>query len=101
VVDVGVAEDDRVDVLGAKWKVLVAIARLRPSALEQAAVQQDGAAVGVEPVHRPSDGAGSAMEGHGRIGGWTCHVAIVGGRAEAARRSGRSVHGKVAQLVAV
>ena len=51
VIDVGVAEQHGVDVLGAKGKLLVTLAALGSMALEQPAVQQQRAAAGVNLMH--------------------------------------------------
>ena len=73
---------DRVDVLGAERELAVAAVALGPMALEQAAVQQQGLAAGVDLVHRAGDGSGGAPEGDGRLGGRLAlfgHEAIVSG----------------------
>ena len=69
VVDVGMAEQHRVDVAGPEGKFLVANAALGAMALEQSAVQQQRLAAGVNLVHRAGDGAGGTPEGDGGFGG--------------------------------
>ena len=57
VVDVGVAEDDRVDLVGVEREVAVALPGLLAAALVQAAVEQDLVVADFEQVHRPGDAA--------------------------------------------
>lgn len=61
-IDVRVAEDHRIDVLGPEGKFPVAVEALRPPALEQPAVEQDRFPAGRQLVHRPRDRAHRAPE---------------------------------------
>ena len=63
VVDVGVAEHDRVDALGVEREAGVLLVGLGALALEEAAVEEDALAGGLEEVHRAGDFAGGAPEG--------------------------------------
>ena len=62
VIDVRVAENHRVDALGAEREVPVPACALGPAALEQPAVEEDRFAVGGELVHRPGHGARRAQK---------------------------------------
>ena len=68
VVDVGVAEDDRVDLVRVKREVAVALPGFLAAALVQPAVEQDLVVADFEQVHRPGDAAGRPPEGEGRLG---------------------------------
>ena len=61
-VDMGMAEHDRVDVADGKGEGPVVQLLLGLGALEHAAVEQDGAARRLETMTRPGDAAGGAME---------------------------------------
>jgi hypothetical protein len=60
VVDVGVGEDDGVDVGGVKGEVAVTLEALLALALGEAAVKQELAAADFQQVHGAGDGAGGA-----------------------------------------
>ena len=64
-IDVGMAEDDGVDVAGSEGEVAVALPRLGALALKEAAIEQDLAPPRFHQVHRPGDGVGGAPEGDG------------------------------------
>src|SRR5207248_11224404 len=65
VVDVGVAEYDRIHVTRVKGKLRRGL-RFRPPAGGEAAVQQNCAAGGFDQVHRAGYGPGGAPKGDGR-----------------------------------
>ena len=68
VVDVGVAEDDRVDLVRVEREVAVALPGFFAAALVQPAVEQDLVVADFEQVHRPGDAAGRPPEREGRLG---------------------------------
>ena len=68
VVDVGVAEDDRVDLVRVEREVAVPLPGFLAAALVQPAVEQDLVVADFEQVHGPGDAAGRPPEGEGRLG---------------------------------
>ena len=62
VIDVGMAQQDRVNLLGVKGKLAVALDGFRALALEQAALQQQLLTVELEQKHRAGGRAGGAQE---------------------------------------
>ena len=62
VVDVGVGEDNAVDLLGVEGKGTIAFHGLGAATLEEAAVEEDALAVDFEEVLRTGGGAGGAAE---------------------------------------
>ncbi len=61
-VDVRVREHHRRDGPGVERELLVALERLPPLALVEAAVEQHGGVLGAQEVHRSGDGLGCAEE---------------------------------------
>src|SRR5262249_14766295 len=68
VVDVGVAEDDGVDLVRVEREVAVPLPGLLAAALVQAAVEQDLVVADLQQVHRAGHAAGGPPEGEGRLG---------------------------------
>ena len=61
-VDVGVREDDRVDLLDGKWQLKIFFARLAAAALEHTAVEQHGLSIHPQNVARSGHFPGGSGE---------------------------------------
>ena len=69
VVEVSVTENDGVKVFGSEREVGVEANAVAAVALDQSTVQQHGAAVRLDEVHRAGDAPRGAEEGDARLGG--------------------------------
>src|SRR5262249_25603908 len=81
VVDVRMAEQDSIDILGSEGKLAVAADALGAMALKKAAVQKDGTATRVHAVHRTRYCPSSPPKGDCRFrcrSRFLCHEPIVG-----------------------
>ena len=67
-VDVGVAEDDGVDLVRMEGEVAVALPGLLAAALVQSAVEEDFVVADLQQVHRTGHAAGRPPEGECRLG---------------------------------
>jgi len=89
VVDVGVAEDDGVELGGFEGEVLVDVVGFFAVALVESAVEEDAFAVDFDEVAGSGGGAGGAVEGDVHAGGGCPWVAVTGGMTNVAVKERR------------
>lgn len=66
-IDMGMAEDDGIDVFGPKGELPIAAMAFGPATLKEPTIEQQRFAACIHLVHRPGNRLGSTPEGNGGV----------------------------------